>query len=140
MSPRRELSPRGDFAHVAVVRGSRGVVVEVDARPAAPCPRLQLDGVQVRDIMRADDLEALAAHPAGIRRVLFGGEFFCELFRDDRVSCHEMLLHPTKWRRIAALVFKIDLRCFGAGPARHRTATDPSPALGGLLDLSREVP
>ena len=89
---RRELLARRDLADVAVVRGARGLVVDVDARAAAPRPRLQLDGVQVAHIMRADDVEALAAHPAQVGRVLFGGEFLGEFFRDNSVLGHVLVL------------------------------------------------
>src|SRR5262249_49452229 len=87
----RERSARGNFAHIAVVRGARGFVV--DERPAGAAPRagLQLDGAQVRDIMRADDVEALIAHPAQIGRVLFSGEFVRQFLRDDGVLGHAML-------------------------------------------------
>src|SRR5713226_152803 len=52
---RRKFLPRGNFAHVAVVRGPRGIVIEIDAESSAPCPRLERDGAQVRNVVRADD-------------------------------------------------------------------------------------
>ena len=61
-------------------------------RAAAPRPGLQLDGVQVRHVVRADDVEALVAHPAGVGRLLLGGEFLRQLFRDDGVLGHALLL------------------------------------------------
>src|SRR5204863_8219069 len=92
LSLRRELRPCRDFAHVAVVRGPRGVVIEIDPGPSAPCPRLQRNGAQVRNVVRADDVQTLASHPARVRRVFFGRELLCEFFWDDSVSSHEMLL------------------------------------------------
>src|SRR5438034_7102754 len=46
---RRELRPCRYLAHIAVVRGSRGVVIEIDAGSSAPCPRLQRNGAQDPD-------------------------------------------------------------------------------------------
>ena len=83
---RRELSRRRDFAHVAVVGGARRLVIDEHAAPAAPRPGLERDRVQVRHVVRADDVQALAAHPAGVRRVLLGGEFLRQLVRNDCAS------------------------------------------------------
>ena len=69
---RRELLAGRNLADVAVVRGARRVVIEEDAAAAAPRPRLQLDGVQVGHVERADDVEPFGAHPARVRRLLFG--------------------------------------------------------------------
>src|SRR4029450_12269867 len=57
--------------------------------------RLDFRGAQVRHILRADDLEPLAAHPAQVWRVLLGREFLGEFVGDGRTSCwtlgHSML-------------------------------------------------
>src|SRR3989454_7019314 len=97
LSLRREFCPSRDFAHVAVVRGPRGGVIEVDAGSSAPYPRLQRNGAQVRDVVRADDVQTFASHPARVRRVFFGRKLLCEFFRDDSVSSHGMLLHLYEW-------------------------------------------
>src|SRR6266850_3483161 len=94
---RRELRPCRYLAHIAIVRGPRGVVIEIDAGSSAPCPRLQRNGAQVRNVVRADDVQAFASHPARVRRVFFGREPLCEFFRDDSVSSHGMLLHLYEW-------------------------------------------
>src|SRR5262249_56982768 len=49
-------------------------------------------GAQVAHIVRADDVETFAAHPAQVRRVFFSGEFLRQLFRDDGVLGHALLL------------------------------------------------
>ncbi len=96
---RRELLARRNLADVAVVRGARGLVVDVDAGAAAPRPGLELDGAQIAHVVRADDVEALAAHPAQIGRVLLGGEFLRQLFRNDGVLGHANLSSPCSYRR-----------------------------------------
>jgi hypothetical protein len=53
-----------DGAHVAVVGIARGVVVDENAAAAPARPRLQVDRAQIRHVLRADDIEALVAHPA----------------------------------------------------------------------------
>jgi hypothetical protein len=67
-------------------------MIDVDAAPAAPRPRLELDRAQVAHVVSADDVETLAADPAQIRRVLFSGKFLRQLFRDDGVLGHALLL------------------------------------------------
>jgi hypothetical protein len=58
---------------------------------AAARPWLQLDGAEVGYILRADDVEILAAHEAQIGRVLLGLEFLRELVRNHCVLGHEVL-------------------------------------------------
>ena len=77
-----------DLADVAVVRGARRLVVHEHAGAAAPRPRLQLDGVQVRHVGRADEVEAFALHPAGVGRLLLGRELLRELVGNDGVLGH----------------------------------------------------
>ncbi len=72
---RLKLSARGDLADIAVVRGSRGFVIDEDALAAAARPGLQLDVTQIAHVMPADDIEALLGHPARIGRILLGLEF-----------------------------------------------------------------
>ena len=95
---RLELLAGRDLADIAVVGGARGLVIDVDAGATAPRPRLELDGAQVAHVMRADDVETFAAHPAQVRRVFFGGEFLRQLFRDDGVLGHALLLAETAHR------------------------------------------
>ena len=97
---RLELLARRDLAHVAVVGGARGLVVDEDAAAAAPCPRLQLDRAQVLHVMGADDVEPLVPHPARIGRVLLGRELLGKLVGNDGVLGHAALLfvrdqHPS---------------------------------------------
>ena len=77
-----------DLADVAVVRGARRLVVHEHAAAAAPRPGLQLDGVQVLHVGRADEVEPFALDPAGVGRLFFGGEFLRELVRNDGVFGH----------------------------------------------------
>src|SRR5260221_4451557 len=67
---RREALAGRDLAHVAIIRGARRVVVEVDPFAAASRPGLELHAVQVLHIEGADDVEALVAHPARVWRFL----------------------------------------------------------------------
>jgi hypothetical protein len=69
-------------------------VIDIDAAAAAPRPGLELDGAQIPHVMRADDVQAFAANPAQIGCILFGGKFLRQLFRDDGVLGHALLL-PT---------------------------------------------
>src|SRR5579864_8346807 len=81
-----------DLADIAVVRGARGLMIDEYTAPAAPHPRLQFDRAQVRHVMRADNVEAFALHPAEVGRVLFGRELVREFIRRDGVLGHAMLL------------------------------------------------
>ena len=90
---RRELAARRDLADIAVVGEARGVVVDVDAAAAAARPRLELDRAQVGHVMGADDVEAFAAHPAHIGRLLLGREFLCEFVGNGRGLGHAGLSH-----------------------------------------------
>src|ERR1700730_2536423 len=67
-------------------------MIDVDARAAAPRPWLELDRAPISHIMRADDVESFPAHPAQMGGILFGREFLCQLFRDDGVLGHFLLL------------------------------------------------
>src|SRR5215813_1230601 len=69
-----EFPSRRDLADVAVVRGARGIVVEVDAVAATARPGLERDGAQVAHVVGADEVEAFAAHEAQVGRVLLGLE------------------------------------------------------------------
>ena len=91
LSLRRQLLACRDLAHVAVVGGPRCFVVDEHAAPAAACPRLQLDGVEIGHIVGADDVEALAADPPHVRRVLLGGELLRQIVGNDCILGHE---HP----------------------------------------------
>ena len=84
----RERLARRDLADVAVVRGARGLVVQEHAAAAAPRPGLELDRVQARHVGRADEIEPLALHPAGVGRLFFAREFLGELVRNDGVLGH----------------------------------------------------
>src|SRR5262249_25556032 len=53
---RLELLAGWDLAHVTVVGGARGLVIDIDAAAAAPRPGLELDGAQIPHVMRADDV------------------------------------------------------------------------------------
>src|SRR5437867_3261932 len=59
---------------------------------AAPRPRLDVDGAQVADVERRNDVEALGLDPAGIGRFLLGREFFRQLFRGEGGLGHAKLL------------------------------------------------
>src|SRR5262245_63997196 len=69
LSLRLKLLAGRDLADITVVGGARRLVIDVDAGAAAPRPGLELDGAQVAHIVRADDVETFAAHPAQVRRV-----------------------------------------------------------------------
>src|SRR5260370_10642594 len=72
---RFELLAGRDLTHVTVIRGARGLVICEYALAGLSRPGLQLDGAQVPHVVRADDVESLAANEAQIRRVLLGLEF-----------------------------------------------------------------
>src|SRR4029079_10683051 len=85
---RLEFAARRDLADVAIVGRAGGLVVDEHALAALARPRLQFGGAQVWHVLRADDVEPLAAYEAQIGRILFGLEFVRELLRDDRVLGH----------------------------------------------------
>jgi hypothetical protein len=85
---RRERLARRDLADVAVVRRARGLVVDDHALAALARPRLELDRAQIGHVLRADDVEPLAAHEAQIGRILLGLEFVRQFLRDDCVLGH----------------------------------------------------
>src|SRR3954447_16968372 len=58
-------------------------MIEEHAAAAASRPRLELDGAQVAHVMRADDVEPFAPHPAQIGGILLGNEFQREIVRND---------------------------------------------------------
>src|SRR3954463_7350446 len=89
---RREALAGRNFAHITVVRGARCLVIDEHSVAATSRPRLELDRAQARNVVRADDVEPLPAHPAQIRRVLLGREFLREFSRDDCVLAHVALL------------------------------------------------
>ena len=119
---RAQRLARRDLADVAVVRGARGLVVHEHAAAAAPRPGLELDRVQVRHIGRADEVEPLALHPAGVGRLLFGREFLGELVRNDGVLGHG--LSPDNRRRglrggLHRRLFFYMERCSRIRPSRY---------------------
>ena len=83
-----ELAASVDLADVAIVRGARCVVVDIDALAAAASPGLHFDGAQVRHILCADDIEPLFTDELQIGRVLLRGEFLRQIIPDDCVLCH----------------------------------------------------
>src|SRR5262249_22593918 len=50
-----------------------------------------LDGAQVRNVLRADDVEPFRANEAQVRRVLLGLELIRQVLWDDRVVSHRTL-------------------------------------------------
>ena len=82
---RLELLPRRDLADVAVVGVARVLVVDDDAFGVAARPRLQVDGAQVGDVLRVDDIEALVAHEAHIGRILLGPELVRQFLGNDEI-------------------------------------------------------
>ena len=90
MMLRLELLAGRDLADVAVVGGARGLVVDEHAlgAVAAPRPGLQVDGGEVGDVLRADDVETFAAHEAQIGRILLGLELFRQLLGNECVLGH----------------------------------------------------
>src|SRR4051794_8406308 len=92
-----EALARGDFAHVTVVRCARGLMVDKYGAAAAPRPGLELDRVQARDVIGADDIHALATNPSQIGRVFLGRELLREVVRNERVLCHKNLLPFQPW-------------------------------------------
>src|SRR5689334_2406418 len=105
----RERFAGWNLADVAIVRGARGVVIDIDAAAAAARPVAELGCAEVRHVVAADDLEPLGADPALIGRVavLLGGEFLGEVFGNLDVW-HELLPAngdacgriPKAWRRL----------------------------------------
>ena len=87
-----ELTPRRDLAHVAIVGGARGVVVDEHGRAAPPHPGLELHGAEVAHVEGADDVQALLLHPTGVGRLLLGGELARQFFGHDGVLGHFRLL------------------------------------------------
>src|SRR5262249_47695756 len=69
-------------------RGARGLVIDEHALAVLARPGLELDGAQVRHVLRADDVEPLAAHEAQVRRILLGLELVRQLLRDQRILGH----------------------------------------------------
>src|SRR2546430_10382651 len=67
--------------------------------------------------MRTDDVETFAAHPAQVGRILFGGEFLRQLFRDDGVLGHALLL-PLIALSLVTPAFVAGIHVFMAAPRR----------------------
>ena len=145
-----ERLARRDLADVAVVRGARRLVVHEHAAAAAPRPGLELDGVQVRHVGRADDVEPFALHPAGVGRLFFGREFLGELVRNDGVLGHVSALRwtPAACGGCAAeapgsrvLLYGTMFQDSGAKvPSALRRAQTPAETAPLDLERAREMP
>src|ERR1019366_7662797 len=123
---RRELPGRRDLADIAVVHGARGIVVEENAAAAAPLPALELDGAQITHVLRADEVEPLAAHPAQIGRILLGFEFLREIVGGDRIR--------TAWCKIVHFVLSMMAHVLAALTTGRTPASDwhgACPAMAG---------
>ncbi len=97
---RCELAAGGNLADIAIVGGTRSVVVHKHGAAAPSRPRLQLDRVEIRNVEALNDIEAFGSHPARIGRVFFCREFLCQLLRNDCVFLH--LSPPVAvWIRLA---------------------------------------
>src|SRR5215813_15059503 len=94
---RFELLARRYLAHVTVIRGARGFVIYEHTHAGLACPRLQLDSAQVRNVLRADDVEPFRANEAQVRRVLLGLEVIRQVPWDDRVLSHGNSLRARSW-------------------------------------------
>src|SRR2546421_13060299 len=77
---RREALAGRNLADIAVVRGTRRVVIQENRPASPPRPGLELYRVQVRNVERADDLQPLVAHPVRVRRLFLGDELVREFF------------------------------------------------------------
>src|SRR5262245_56796210 len=85
---RFELLAGRDLTYVTVIRGARGFVIYEYTHAGLACPGLQLDGAQVRYVLRADDVEPFRANETQIRRVLLGLELLRQVLWDDCVVSH----------------------------------------------------
>src|SRR5262245_65292310 len=94
---RFELLARRYLAHVTVIRGARGFVIYEHTHAGLACPRLQLDSAQVRNVLRADDVEPFRANEAQVRRVFLGLELIRQVLWDGRVVSHRTLSTRTIW-------------------------------------------
>ena len=83
-----KLSAGRNLAHIAIVGGARGLVVDEHALAAATRPGLQIHRTQVGHIMPADDVQPFGLHPALVRRTFFGGELFGQLIGNKRRESH----------------------------------------------------
>src|SRR5262245_31911341 len=99
---RFELLAGRDLTYVTVIRGARGFVIYEYTHAGLACPGLQLDGAQVRYVLRADDVEPFRANETQIRRVLLGLELLRQVLWDDCVVSHRTLRarHLVYQRRI----------------------------------------
>ena len=87
-----ELLAGRNFHDIAVIGDARSVVIDEHRVAAAPRPGFQLHGSQVAHIESRDDLEPLVLDPARVGCFLFGGKFLCQVFRDEGVLGHAVLL------------------------------------------------
>src|SRR5207245_1652716 len=74
--------------------------------------------------MRTDDVETFAAHPAQVGRILFGGEFLRQLFRDDGVLGHALLL-PLIALSLVTPAFVAGIHVFLAPPSLACALSSP---------------
>src|SRR6516165_8981629 len=92
----KKFSTEKDTPYLRWVRGEGLDIISAhyvrNLRTVELKPWARRGGAQVAHVMRADDVETFAAHPAQVRRVFFGREFLCQLFRDDGVLGHALLL------------------------------------------------
>ena len=86
LAVRGELAAGRDLADVAVVGRAGSLVIDEYAAAAAPRPRLQLDGFQVRHEVGGDDVEAFVAHPALVSGLLLGRELGDQIGAGDGLS------------------------------------------------------
>ena len=112
---RLELSAGRDLADVAVVRRAGGVVVQDDAFAATPRPRFQFNGVEIRNVEGADDVEPLRADPACVGGLPLGRELLRELFGNDCRFRHRYLVSTVAYRPatragISTPVFRSDIQ------------------------------
>src|SRR5215470_2934476 len=91
MARRGETLAGRDLADIAIVRGARSLMIDEHGIATTPRPGFELDRAQARNVMRADDVEPLAAHEAQIGRVLLGGELLRQLVGNDCVFGHKSL-------------------------------------------------
>jgi hypothetical protein len=131
-----------NLADVAVVRGARGLVVHEHAAAAAPRPGLQLDGVQVLHIGRADEVEPFAGHPAGVGRLLFGGEFFREIVGNDGVFGHVISPDNRRGQCPHRRMFLYMERCSRIRASRYHPRSGARKPLSDRLaaETGREMP
>ena len=135
-----------DLADVAVVGGARRLVVHEHAPAAAARPGLQLDGVQVLHVSRADDVEAFALDPAGVGRLLLGREFLRKVVGNDGVLGHDFGLRLSTatccsmLRRNVLLYGTTFHHSRDVTPASRRAQTCAAEKLGTTVGESVAIP